>query len=108
MTIFNSSALIENYTFTKFLDDTKLKIDTKAFAKLTQALLVGFISTSHPILVEAKVDVSTFKTFTDGNVYFNYPEDLFVSPKPVQTHDKEVYLKSDTIKGFNAGVTVRV
>ena len=55
--------------------------------------------------------VSTFavdlpKTFDDGAVSFKHTEDLVVNPKPLQTHGKEVYLKSETTKGFNAGVTV--
>ncbi len=46
------------------------------------------------------------KTFDDGAVSFKHTEDLVVNPKPLQTHGKEVFLKSETTKGFNAGVTV--
>jgi len=46
------------------------------------------------------------KTFDDGLLRFRHTDDLVVSPKPLQTHEKEVYLKSETTKGFNAGVTV--
>ena len=46
------------------------------------------------------------KVFDDGSIYFHHTEDLVFSPKPVKTHEKEVYLKSESSRGFNAGVTV--
>ena len=52
----------------------------------------------------ASVDLP--KSFDDGSIYFKHTEDLVFSPKPFQTHEKEVYLKSESSRGFNAGVTV--
>ena len=46
------------------------------------------------------------KTFDDGALRFRHTDDLVVSPKLLQTHEKEVFFKSETTKGFNAGVTV--
>lgn len=37
---------------------------------------------------------------------FRYPDDLELSPKPVLTHQKEIYIKSTVIKGFSIGLTV--
>lgn len=44
----------------------------------------------------------------DKSITFQHTADLQFSPKPLKTHDKEILFKSETIKGFNAGVTVRV
>jgi hypothetical protein len=41
-----------------------------------------------------------------GAFSFKYTDDLKVSPKPLQTHNIEVYLKSEKTKGFNVGLTV--
>lgn len=43
----------------------------------------------------------------DKSITFQHTTDLQFSPKPLKTHDKEILFKSETIKGFNAGVTVR-
>lgn len=44
----------------------------------------------------------------DGTVAFTYPDDsgLQLSPKLLKTHEQEVFLKSETIKGFNVGITM--
>ena len=43
----------------------------------------------------------------DKSITFQHTADLQFSPKPLKTHDKEILFKSESIKGFNAGVTVR-
>ena len=43
----------------------------------------------------------------DKSITFQHTTDLQFSPKPLKTHDKEILFKSELIKGFNAGVTVR-
>jgi hypothetical protein len=43
----------------------------------------------------------------DKSITFKHSSDLIFSPKPLKTHDKEILFKSESIKGFNAGVTVR-
>lgn len=43
----------------------------------------------------------------DKSITFKHSSDLVFSPKPLKTHDKEILFKSESIKGFNAGVTVR-
>ena len=43
----------------------------------------------------------------DKSITFQHTTDLQFSPKPLKTHDKEILFKSESIKGFNAGVTVR-
>lgn len=45
-------------------------------------------------------------TSDDKSITFKHTDDLLFSPKPLKTHDKEILFKSETIKGFNAGVTV--
>ena len=42
-----------------------------------------------------------------AKVRFSYDDDLGLvnSPKPLKTHDYEVLLKSENIKGFNVGIT---
>ena len=46
----------------------------------------------------------------DGSFTFKYPDELKISEKmlgiTMKTHDYEVFLKSETTKGFSAGVTV--
>jgi hypothetical protein len=42
----------------------------------------------------------------DDSFFFRYPNTLEPSPKPLKTHEFEVYLKSPTVKGFSAGVTM--
>jgi PsbP len=66
------------------------------------ALLVA-VSLSSCLPVFA-VDIPN--TFDDGSLTFRHTADLVVSPKPLQTHAKEVFLKSEAVKGFNAGVTI--
>ena len=45
---------------------------------------------------------------SDKGLYsFEYSSDLSQSPKPLKTHKSEIYLKSETVKGFNVGLTVR-
>jgi hypothetical protein len=44
----------------------------------------------------------------DGHFSFQYSNDLVMSPKPLQTHKFEVFLKSKSVKGFNVGFTVRM
>mmetsp|Transcript_19979 Transcript_19979/g.33464 ORF Transcript_19979/g.33464 Transcript_19979/m.33464 type:complete len:238 (+) Transcript_19979:74-787(+) len=45
-------------------------------------------------------------TSDKGVFSFEYPDDLKISAKPVQTHALEVYLKSEQVKGFSVGLTV--
>ena len=52
------------------------------------------------------VDLPMSYTSEDKSIVFKHTEDLQFSPKPLKTHDKEILLKSESIKGFNAGVTV--
>ena len=52
------------------------------------------------------VDLPMMYTSEDKSIVFKHTEDLQFSPKPLKTHDKEILLKSESIKGFNAGVTV--
>lgn len=51
---------------------------------------------------------STFTATDSSGITFSYNEDLGleVSPKLVQTHSAEVFLKSSKIKGLSVGVTV--
>ena len=48
------------------------------------------------------------KEFVDekGSFSFRYSSDLLLSPKPLRTHNMEVYFKSEDVKGFNVGLTV--
>lgn len=54
------------------------------------------------------IDLPMTYTSEDKSIVFKHTEDLQFSPKPLKTHDKEILLKSELIKGFNAGVTVSV
>lgn len=45
------------------------------------------------------------KPYSDDIVSFVYSSDLILTEKPVKTHEKEVYLKSEKYKGFNVGYT---
>ena len=62
--------------------------------------LTGF--SSHARALELPVSF----TSDDKSITFKHTDDLLFSPKPLKTHDKEILFKSETIKGFNAGVTV--
>lgn len=42
----------------------------------------------------------------DETIRFDYPSDFRVSEKPLKTHVYEAYLKSDSRKGYNEGITV--
>ena len=45
-------------------------------------------------------------TFQDEYFTCTYPSSFEVSPKLLQTHEKELFTKSIDIKGYNFGVTV--
>jgi hypothetical protein len=42
----------------------------------------------------------------DNGFSFVHSDDLVVSPKLVKTHDIEIFLKSQSVKNYNAGLTV--
>lgn len=44
----------------------------------------------------------------DSPYSFQYTEDLISAPKLVKTHQIEVFLKSEQVKGFNVGLTVSI
>lgn len=52
------------------------------------------------------LDLPAIYTSDDKSITFKHTDDLVFSPKPLKTHDKEILFKSETIKGFNAGVSV--
>ena len=41
-----------------------------------------------------------------GKFSFGYTKEFVLSPKPLQTHQVEVYFKSEETKGFSLGLTV--
>ena len=43
---------------------------------------------------------------SDKSYTFAYPDDFQLAPKLLKTHNKETFLKSTTVSGFNAGITV--
>jgi hypothetical protein len=71
----------------------------KSFLSFSLAL-TAFSITSHAI------DLPITYTSEDKSIVFKHSEDLQFSPKPLKTHDKEILFKSETIKGYTAGVTV--
>jgi hypothetical protein len=52
------------------------------------------------------IDLPQSYSSEDQSITFKHTDDLVFSPKPLKTHDKEILFKSESIKGFNAGVTV--
>lgn len=42
----------------------------------------------------------------DGKIRFKHPADFVLTAKPVKTHGFEVLLRSESVKGFNEGVTM--
>lgn len=70
------------------------------------AAVVGglFLNSGMAVAVEEAMMVSydaPSKVFS-----FDYPDSWVLAPKPLQTHQEEVTLKSTTMKGFSAGVAV--
>ena len=45
-------------------------------------------------------------TSPDTSIAFDFPADFVVSEKPLKTHGYEAFLKSETRKGYNEGITV--
>lgn len=61
-------------------------------------------STSSPPL---RID-NTYVASDNPKFSFKYSNDLKLSPKLLKTHNKEVFLKSEEVKGFNVGITVSI
>jgi len=49
---------------------------------------------------------NTYVASDNPKFSFKYSNDLKLSPKLLKTHNKEVFLKSEEVKGFNVGITV--
>jgi len=77
-------------------------------ARVAVALSVGVLGIAPLSSYAAATTATTTVTSEDGMVRFSYPDNLglVTSPKLVKTHEKEVFLKSETTKGFNIGYTV--
>ena len=73
----------------------------KSFVSFGLAL-TAFSVASHAI------ELPLTYTSEDKSIVFKHTEDLTFSPKPLKTHDKEILFKSESIKGYTAGVTVRL
>jgi len=81
---------------------------TRSLKKLVANTAATILSTA-PIINGVACYAVDF-TAPDGSFTFRYPESFKVSEKmlglTVKTHEYEVFLKSEYVKGFNAGVTV--
>jgi len=51
---------------------------------------------------------NTYVASDNPKFSFKYSNDLKLSPKLLKTHNKEVFLKSEEVKGFNVGITVSI
>jgi hypothetical protein len=58
---------------------------------------------SPPLLID-----NTYVASDNPKFSFKYSNDLKLSPKLLKTHNKEVFLKSEEVKGFNVGITVSI
>jgi hypothetical protein len=46
------------------------------------------------------------KLYTDEYFQIQYPDKFNISPKPIKTHEKEFLSASESLKGYNFGLTV--
>lgn len=85
------------------------KIDLDSIKKRFKQSIVSFgVALAALSLPSLAVELPLTYVSDDKSITFQHTSDLQFSPKPLKTHDKEILFKSETIKGFNAGVTVRV
>jgi hypothetical protein len=96
--------LTQSYDVLHQLVKFKNTIQAKLIERRNWITLVSSIALSNSIF-----PISAFgSTFSmDNLVKIECPEDFELSNKPLQTHMKEILLKSNAYKGFTAGVTVR-
>jgi len=93
-------------------DLDKLRVDEASYAKLRTMLqsIAKFMAAGVLMCTPASPSAAaTFVAIDNSGITFSYPEvelGLEVSPKLVQTHASEVFLKSTSIKGLSVGVTV--
>lgn len=76
--------------------------------RFTQSIVSFGVALAALSLPSLAVELPLTYVSDDKSITFQHTSDLQFSPKPLKTHDKEILFKSETIKGFNAGVTVRV
>lgn len=106
-------ASIKSRTLTPVYSSTNHEnFDTTGAAKAIEKLLLkSFVSFGVALTAfsfsSVALDLPASYISEDQSISFKHSEDLIFSPKPLKTHDKEILFKSEIIKGFNAGVTVR-
>mmetsp|Transcript_35530 Transcript_35530/g.36200 ORF Transcript_35530/g.36200 Transcript_35530/m.36200 type:complete len:221 (-) Transcript_35530:16-678(-) len=72
----------------------------------TLSVAVGICISNTQVIEAAEFGELMPYTSPDNHFSIKHPSDLHESPKLVKTHEKEVFFKSGSIKGFNAGVSV--
>lgn len=68
--------------------------------------VLGLLSVSCTCMPAAASAAAVTFVGSGNSFTFKYTDDLELKPKLVKTHDMEVFLKSKSIKNFNAGLTV--
>jgi len=87
-----------------YQENSSLSLSPRTFNSIFICpLLIAANVASYSWAVENKIN--TFSS-SEGQFSFVYSDDLIISPKPVKTHQIEVYLKSKTVPGFSVGLTV--
>ena len=71
-----------------------------------QVLLLASTASQPVMAVSEEEALRQLYSLPAAQVTFQYPDSMKDSPKLIKTHNKEVFLKSSSIKGFNAGLTV--
>jgi hypothetical protein len=72
---------------------------------ISGASLLGgpLVPVSH---AQSTAQYEVFKS-KDGQIQFNYPDTFKYSEKPVKTHVYEALFRSEDVKGYMEGITVR-
>lgn len=83
-------------------------LSPKTINKLTKTAAAATILSTASLLTGPLCYAADFNS-PDGSFSFRYPDSFKISEKmlglTVKTHDYEVFLKSEIVKGFNAGLS---
>eukprot|EP01041_Mallomonas_annulata_P007901 gene7901-16174_t len=91
------------YRLTASTITSRFKLSTTSIALCSLSQIVNI----EPVnaVVNAATKYESYLS-SDNSFSLQHPADLYESPKLLKTHDIEVFFKSESTKGFNAGVTV--
>jgi hypothetical protein len=101
-----ASGFASDVTSTASHENQKHTANAATEKRIMQSLVSFGLALTTFTTTSQALDLPASYTSDDKSITFKYSDDLVFSPKPLKTHDKEILFKSETIKGFNAGVSV--